>query len=132
MKKTLRKRSKSPIAKVKAKAWKAFSLWIRKRDNWTCFTCGKRLKNSPTLHAGHFISRRHNATLFDERNVHAQCMYCNMWDYGNMGVYVDNLIKLYGVGIIEELRKKSRESKQFTVKELEEIEQEYRGKLKDL
>ena len=32
----------------------------------------------------------------------------------------------------EELRKKSRESKQFTVKELEEIEQEYRGKLKDL
>ena len=119
------KKTKS-VQKLKKDAWTVFSKWIRKRDNYTCFTCGKNLEGSPALHAGHYISRRHNATMFDERNVNAQCMYCNMWDYGNMGNYTINLIKKYGAGIIGELTKKSRETHQFTAKELEEIIEKYK------
>lgn|SRR3990167_5683519 len=121
---SLRKHGKSPIAKVKAKAWKAFSLWIRERDNWTCFTCGKKGKGS-FMHAGHYISRKHNATLFSEQNCHAQCMNCNIWGYGNMGVYTLKLQKKYGQDIIKKLTDESKKTKQFTVRELEEIVVKY-------
>ena len=77
------------------------------------------------MHAGHYISRRHNATLFDERNVHAQCMNCNLWGYGNMGVYTQKLLEKYGSKIIDDLVKKSRTIKQFTRTELEEIIKKY-------
>ena len=120
----LRKHSKNKISVLKRKAWKVFSLWIRERDDWRCFTCGRGGIGS-FMNAGHYISRRHNATLFDERNVHAQCMNCNLWGYGNMGVYTLKLQKKYGSGIIKELTKKSRQIKQFTEKELLEVIKKY-------
>lgn len=120
----LRKHSKNKISVLKRKAWNAFSLWIRERDNYTCITCGKYGKSS-FMNAGHYISRRHNATLFDERNSNAQCMNCNLWGYGNMGVYTLKLQEKYGKGIIKELTKKSQQIKQFTEKELEEILKKY-------
>lgn len=113
------------ISKLKKDAWTVFSRWIRKRDNYICITCGKRGEGS-FMNAGHYISRKHNATLFDERNVHAQCMNCNLWGYGNMGVYTLFLQNKYGAGIIEELTKKSREIKQWQPRELEEIQNKYK------
>jgi hypothetical protein len=113
------------IAKLKKRAWGVFSKWIRKRDDYICFTCGKDLKGSVALHAGHYISKRHPSTMFDERNVHAQCMYCNMWDYGNMGNYTLNLIDKYGLGVIRELVDKSKIPHSFTRDELEGIIEKY-------
>lgn len=84
------------------------------------------------MHAGHFISRRHNATLFSEMNVHAQCLYCNLWDYGNSGVYAQNLIRDYGQEAFDNLVKESRKIKQFTVKELEQKIDFYKQKLSEL
>ena len=122
----LRKRSKSPLAKLKAEAWRVFSLWIRKRDNYTCYTCGKRNDISPSsIHAGHFISRRHNATMFNEMNVHAQCLFCNMWDYGNSGTYAQNLIRDYGKEKFDELVRLGRTVHQFTAKGLEALIERY-------
>lgn len=122
---SLRKRGKSEMSKAKAKAWTAFSKWIRERDNYTCITCGKEGKGS-FMHAGHYISRKHQATLFDPQNCHAQCMNCNVWGYGNTGVYTLKLKEKYGEGIIEELVFKSQQIKQFTTKELEEIAEQYK------
>lgn len=113
------------ISKLKKEAWVIFSKWIRVRDNYTCVTCGKQGEGS-FMHAGHYISRKHNSTLFDERNVNAQCMNCNLWGYGNMGVYTLFLQEKYGPGIIEELTKKSREIKQWLPSELEEIKVKYK------
>ena len=114
------------IRELKKDAWKIFSKWIRKRDNYVCFTCGKKGdKSMRGMHAGHFISRRHNATLFNEKNVNSQCMYCNMYDYGASGKYAQNLIKKYGVGIIDELVAESKKIKKWTKEELELIIKKY-------
>lgn len=112
------------MAKAKAKAWTNFSKWIRERDKYICITCGKKGKGR-FMHAGHYISRKHNATLFNERNVHAQCMNCNMWGYGNMGVYTLKIQEKYGDGIIKELTEESKKVHQWTIKELEEIAKKY-------
>ena len=124
---------KKTVAQLKKDAWKVFSLWIRTRDSFRCITCGKRGDASMRgMHAGHYISRRHNATLFDERNVNAQCMYCNMYDYGNIGVYTLKLQEKYGDGIIKELTEKSKTYHQFSVPELEKFIAELKEKLADL
>lgn len=131
----MRKRSKTKEAfkKVKEKsvnywiekkAWPVFSKWIRERDKYICITCGK-IGSGSFMNAGHYISRKHKATIFDERNVHAQCINCNRWGYGNIGVYTLKLQQLYGEGIIRELAQKSIGIKQWTIPELEEIIKKY-------
>jgi hypothetical protein len=113
------------ISTLKKKAWKVFSKWIRERDKYVCYTCGKDLKGSPALHAGHFISRRVGATMFDEMNVHAQCMYCNMYNYGSTGAYAERLIADYGVETFQALLKRGRTTHQFTRQELQDIIHNY-------
>lgn len=120
----LRKTSARPLSKLKREAWRVFSLWIRERDKYVCVTCGKSGKGS-FMHAGHFISRKHNATMFDERNVSAQCMNCNLWGYGNMGVYALKIQEKYGAEIIKELTEKSQTIHKFTERELEDIIKKY-------
>lgn len=80
---------KKSISTLKKKLWKEFSIFIRTRDNWICFTCGRKAEGSG-LHAGHFISKAVGglALYFDEENVNAQCYNCNInlggniWEYG--------------------------------------------------
>lgn len=82
-------KKKPSILKLKKKLWTEFSLYIRNRDNWTCFTCGRKAEGSG-LHAGHFISKSVGgiSLYFHEDNVHAQCYNCNInlsgniWEYG--------------------------------------------------
>ena len=78
------------VSAAKAAAWTAFSRLIRTRDcirtsgnpyEGDCCTCGKRFEFK-RLQAGHYFHGRVNATLFDERNVHAQCDACNRWKQG--------------------------------------------------
>jgi hypothetical protein len=80
---------KPSISKLKKKLWTEFSTYIRNRDKWTCFTCGRKAEGSG-LHAGHFISKSVGgiSLYFHEENVHAQCYNCNInlsgniWEYG--------------------------------------------------
>lgn len=122
-----KKTKKKSISKLKKEVWTVFSKWIRTRDKYICFTCGTRYPEEQgwKMHAGHFITRMHNATLYDERNVHAQCYACNIIKRGNVGIYASRLMTKYGDGIINELVKKSQEIKQFTPNELEELKKRY-------
>lgn len=89
MKKTkLKKVSKNNISKLKKKLWTLFSLYIRQRDKYTCFTCGRKGEGSG-MHAGHFISKAIGGVdlYFDEDNVHAQCYNCNINLSGNQYEY---------------------------------------------
>ena len=131
MKQTKKKRKKS-VSYYKRIADKAFSEFIRKQasDNWgraSCFTCDVR-KPWKELQAGHYVSRSHNSLRYDERNVQVQCSGCNIFKYGNMDEYALRLQEKYGKGILEELRLKKREIKNFKVSELEEIIKLYSGK----
>ena len=75
-----------------------FSKYIRMRDHNICFTCGK-----PATDAGHYRSRGHLATRWNEKNVKAQCKGCNRFCNGKLDVFSYKLIKLYGSGIVEKL-----------------------------
>jgi hypothetical protein len=62
-----------------------FSLFIRKRyaknEIATCYTCGKQ-DNYKNLQCGHFQSRKHYSTRWDEVNCQVQCYSCNVMRYG--------------------------------------------------
>jgi len=61
----------------------AFSLFIRGRDGYRCFTCGKTKAIASlfgmSIQAGHLFSRTNYSTRWDELNTHAQCSGCNSY-----------------------------------------------------
>ena len=63
-----------------AKLDKVFSRYIRLRDcmpngYFRCISCGQ-IKPYEQADCGHYHSRRHMATRFDEDNAHAECRHC--------------------------------------------------------
>jgi len=124
------KKSKS-VSELKKKADAIFSKFIRARDKGKCFTCGN-VKEPKYQQAGHYVSRVHNMTRYDEKNVHCQCRSCNLFKAGNMDEYTLRLVDKYGDGILEELNKKKHQIKQFRHWELEELIEKYKIKLREL
>uniref|UniRef100_A0A6M3Y7A7 Putative lambda recombination protein n=1 Tax=viral metagenome TaxID=1070528 RepID=A0A6M3Y7A7_9ZZZZ len=116
----IKRKSKSPYAKAKAKAWKVFSIYIRERDGHKCFTCGGQ-----GTQAGHFVHSSQE-TYFDEQNVHAQCSACNLWKHGNLGVYAVKLDAKYGTGTAESLIKRGKGIKPMGPKDFLEIYEKYK------
>jgi hypothetical protein len=59
-----------------------FSVYIRKRDNYTCQRCLKRYpENSPGLHCSHYYRRRRESVRFSDDNCIALCAGCHSyWD----------------------------------------------------
>ena len=97
--------------KYKDGAWKWTSRYIRVRDTdgatglVSCLTCGKKLppKNAQ---ARHYISRRHNSLLFDERNIISQCAYCNNPAWGGddaKRVFREKMIEEMGEEVVKEI-----------------------------
>ena len=108
-----------------------FSQYIRlsnsKNGNCTCVTCGKvgDWKNGG-IQAGHFMSRKHYSTRWDERNVKPQCVGCNMFKSGEQYKF-----SLYlGEQLSEELLQESHKIRKFTSDELEEMVTHYTEEIK--
>ena len=140
MKKTNLKLKKKTISKHKKEVWEVFSRFIRMRDGlkttgtteWgLCITCGKRY-HFKLLQAGHFIPGRHNANLFLEEGVHAQCYNCNINLRGNTLNYRRRILELYGEGADERIEITASQTKKFTVWELEELFKYYKDKVREL
>jgi len=130
---------KQTVSSLKRRVWEVFSIYIRRRDclratgspdYGECISCGQPFEFHQ-LQAGHFIPGRHNANLFSERGVHAQCARCNGVLSGNVLEYRRQIIKLYGEGADEELEAEARQIKKFTVGELEELLIYYQNKIKE-
>jgi len=131
---------KQTISSVKKKTWDLFSKYIRLRDCLLttgcssfglCITCGKRY-HFKLLQAGHFIPGRHNKNLFSEKGTHAQCYNCNINLRGNTLEYRRRIIEMYGDGYDEVLERENRETKNLTIKDLEEMQLSLKQKLEDL
>jgi hypothetical protein len=108
-----------------------FSQYIRlrysKNEISECVTCGKQ-DHWKNLQAGHFISRKHYATRYDEDNVQVQCSGCNVFRYGEQYLFS----KYLGVDLSEELLMKSRKIQKFTDNELLEMIEIYKDKVNNL
>ena len=77
------KKSRTPpsLSTLRDRLDTVFSKYIRLRDampsgTFRCISCGK-IKTLDQADAGHYFSRVHMNTRFDEDNVHDECRYCN-------------------------------------------------------
>lgn len=120
--------------KAKKKLWEVFSKYIRTRDNYTCVTCGKKGEGSG-IHAGHYITKSVGglSLYFHEQNVHAQCYRCNIHLSGNWTAYERFIIQRYGEEVDKELKRLQLQGyRSISIKEYEELIEEYKKKLKDI
>jgi len=101
-----------------------FSIYIRRRyavnEIAKCVTCGKE-DHWKSLQCGHFMSRKHMSTRWNEDNCQVQCAGCNVFRYGEQYKF-----SLYlGNNLSEALHIKSKEVCKFTEVELQELIQHY-------
>lgn len=110
---------------------KVFSEYIRRRyaknDIAECITCGKK-DHWKKQQAGHFMSRKHYATRWDEDNVEVQCMACNVYRYGEQYLFAKHL----GQDKADELLAKSRTMVKLKDWELQDMIEIYKKKLLEL
>lgn len=112
-------------------AQQAFNAYIRMRDHGdNCISCGR--DHGGQYHAGHYRSAgAHPELRFEEFNCHKQCAPCNNHLSGNIADYRINLIKKIGKDKVEWLEG-PHQPKKYTCKDLKEIEDHYKQKLKEL
>ena len=129
MKKKLKKKS---ISKLKKDLDAVFSKYIRHKyaiDGLVaCYTCGV-VKPVKQMQNGHFQSRKHLSTRWDEDNCRVQCVGCNVFKYGESYIFGKKLEKEIDV---EALIFKSRQLQKFNQVELQEMINEYKAKLNEL
>lgn len=114
---------------------KWFSRYIRLRDSQNgvikCCSCGKIV---PILQSdcGHFVNRKHLSLRFNEINTNAQCRSCNRFDEGNLPEYALFLQNKYGKNIIEKLIVAKHQTVKYSTKDVQEMTNFYKGKVKEL
>lgn len=121
--------------KLKAKLWRLFSEYIRRKDANldgynVCCTCGK-VAHYKELQAGHYYHDKSLPLHFCESNVHPQCVKCNYFKDGNRDEYALFLEKTYGMGILQELKALDKPLAQGHFWIAEKIE-EYKKKLAEI
>lgn len=115
---------------LKAKLDKEFSLFIRLRDAmpngyFRCISCGQ-IKPFTQADCGHYFSRTHLATRFDENNCHAECRHCNRFKADHLEGYRVNLITKIGQQKFDLLKVKAAGTSKMTDFEYEQLIKYYK------
>ena len=98
--KAKQKKSES-ITVLKKKLWDTVSLYIRLRDSddenfCTCCTCWMYKHYKNWMQAWHYIpSGASSFHRYNEKNIHAQCVWCNVMKHGNLIEYRPFMIGKY-------------------------------------
>lgn len=121
---------------LKAKLDKEFSLFIRLRDcmpngYFKCISCGQ-IKPFGQADCGHFHSRRHLSTRFDEDNAHAECRACNRFSADHLINYEKNLIAKIGQQKFDLLKVKADGTSKMSDFEYEQLIKYYKALNKKL
>ena len=117
---------KKTVSKLKKELDKIFSVYIRLREAneygmCQCFTCGKvGHYKKDGMQNGHFQSRKHLSTRFDEENCQVQCVKCNVYSWGEQYKFSLALDGKYGEGKAEELQYLARTTLKISRVEYEE------------
>jgi hypothetical protein len=100
-----------------------FSIYIRTRfavnNISTCFTCKKK-DEWKKLQCGHFQSRKHYSTRWDETNCQVQCYGCNVMKNGEQYKFGLYLNSMFGEETAFNLMQKAKET--LKIKDYELIE----------
>ena len=124
------------ISKLKKELDKIFSIFIRLR--WAtneglcqCVTCGK-VSHYKKMQCGHFQSRRHHATRWNEQNCAAQCISCNCFQQGQQYRFSLYLDGKYGEGTAQELEYLAKQITKISRYDYEENISYYKDLVKKL
>jgi len=120
-------------SKLVKQADKIFSEYIRRRNAnelgmAECFTCGK-IDHWKNLQCGHFQSRKHYSTRWNEKNCQVQCAGCNVFRYGEQYKFGLYLNKKYGNNISEKLMNEAKRTIKLSNFELQEIIDHYKKEI---
>lgn len=132
-----KKAKKSPsLSTLTDKLDTVFSKYIRLRDampsgTFRCISCGK-IKAINQADCGHYHSRIHMSTRFDEDNCHAECRACNRFSADHLIGYRENLIKKIGLQRVLLLEVKVHETKKWSHFELEQLIKYYKALVEKL
>ena len=91
----------------------------------TCFTCGKQ-DHWKKLQNGHFQSRRHYSTRWDEMNCQVQCAGCNVFKYGEQYIFGNKLDQKFGEGTSRRLHIKGKQIVKLSDSDLEDLIKRYK------
>ena len=120
---------KKPDLKVKLD--KEFSLFIRLRDCmpngfFRCISCGQ-IKPFEQADCGHYFSRTHLATRYDEKNCNAECRHCNRFKADHLEGYRMNLIAKIGQPAFDLLTIKAASTLKISDFEYEQLIKYYKA-----
>ena len=114
---------------------KIFSIYIRRKnainDIAICVTCNKK-NHWSKLQNGHFMSRRHYNTRWDEDNCHVQCAGCNVFRAGEIYLYNKYLCSKFDNNFPDRLYEKSHKIVKFADVDLIDMIEYYTNKVNDL
>lgn len=135
-KKEVKKTTSKSKPNLVKKLDRIFSLYIRLRDVMPngyvrCISCGK-IKSFEDVDCGHFHSRRHMATRFNEDNCHAECKFDNRFSADHLIGYQRNLIQKIGQQRFDLLNVNAHSTCHFTNSELEDMIVHYTVEVKKL
>tara|TARA_R100001463_G_scaffold120475_1_gene176530 strand:- start:102 stop:494 length:393 start_codon:yes stop_codon:yes gene_type:complete len=126
-------KSKKPTkSKLVKKLDIVFSRWVRLSNSddkgyCECVTCNKKV-HWYDIQAGHFMSRRHYSTRWDQDNVKPKCKACNIFGQGKQYKYSIYL----GKSLSDDLLAKSRQLVKYSVVDLQNMIDFYTNELKAL
>lgn len=88
------------------------------RQTNKCYTCNKTFPIKE-LQAGHFW---HSKLDFDERNLKPQCVRCNHYFRGNLGIYASRLIRENGLFWFDQLKRDAdKKGNNYKLSELKKL-----------
>lgn len=124
------------ISKLKKELDKFFSLFIRlrfatKEGLCQCVTCGK-VAHYKKMQNGHFQSRRHHATRWNEQNCAVQCVKCNMYEQGEQFKFSLHLDGRYGEGTAKTLEYLAKQITKISRSDYEDKISYYKDAVKKL
>lgn len=126
---------KVTLSKVKVKAWKQFSLWIRlsaaKDGRVLCYTCPAVVPYTEA-NAGHWIEGHSNAVYINPDYVRVQCRSCNIFHGGRQGIFRDKIRQELGDKRVDQLILASNQVKLLTIEDYQNLEKLYKDKLQSL
>lgn len=129
---------KQAVASLTRKLDKVFSEFIRLRDSkpygykyFRCISCGQ-IKPFEQMDAGHFVSRIHKATRWDEENVNGECRACNRMSADHIIWYQRNLEAKIGRGRVDMLVARGRQTKKWSAWELQLLIDHYKQEVEKL
>jgi len=94
-----------------------------------CVSCGT-LGHYKVMQGGHFVSRKFNATKFNEQNIHVQCENCNGHLKGNEWKHAEHIDKTYGAGTAQALRDLADAGRRYYRYEILNMRDGYRARIK--